>query len=148
MKFILIGLLIFLTGWLACPVCMADADYWSISSGDKAFFEQIKKAVLADDFDWLSDAVDYPIELYFAGERRLQPKSARIRTKAELKKYKSAIFCERLKCAVRNQSPDSLFKNWQGRMVGNGELWFDQRQNNGQTNWTYRITAINLPIQK
>lgn len=145
MKSIIIAFFIFLGALVSCR---ADADFYSITSGDKAFFEQIKKAVLADDFDSFSAVVAYPIELYFAGERRLQPKSARIRTKAELKKYKSAIFCERLKSAVRNQTADSLFKNWQGRMVGNGELWFDQRQNIGQTNWTYRITAINLQIQK
>jgi hypothetical protein len=123
-------------------------DTYSITDGDKAFFEQIKEDIRADDFDSFAADVAYPIELYFGGEHRLQPRSTRIQTNAELKKYKSAIFCERLKNAVLNQSADSLFKNWQGRMIGNGELWFDQIQSEGQTNWTYRITAINITIEK
>ena len=142
-----IALLMFLTGWLVSSVCIADADYWSISTGDKAFFQEIKKAVLAQDFDWFADAVDYPIELHLVSRDHVQPRTVRIRTRKQLNKYKSAIFNEDLRNAVRNQSADSLFKNWQGLMIGNGELWFDQRQIDGQTNWTYRITAINLPIQ-
>jgi hypothetical protein len=145
MKTFVIAFLIFLS---ALASCMADADYYSITSGDKAFFEQIKKAILTDDFESFAADVAYPIELYFGGERRLQPRSTRFRTKAELRKYKTAIFCERLKSAVRNQSADSLFKNWQGLMIGNGELWFDQVILEGQTNWTYRIMAINITIQK
>jgi hypothetical protein len=145
---ILLTLLIVLSSLALPSVCRADTDAYQITNGDKTFYEQIKKAILANDFDSFAAAVSYPIELYFAGERRLQPKSARIRTKAELKKYKSAILGEPLKNAVRNQSSNSLFKNWQGIMVGNGELWFDQVRPDGQTNFTYKITAINITIQR
>ena len=143
MRFHIIFLLTLLSTPLAPSVSIAEADAYQITSGDKAFYEQIKKAILAEDFDSFAAAVAYPIELYFAGERRLQPSSTRVRTKAQLKKYKSVILDEHLKDVVRRQSADSLFKSWRGIMVGNGEIWFDQVQCKGSTNWTYRIIAIN-----
>ena len=145
MKSIVIAFLLFLG---ALGSCMADGDSWSITSGDKAFFEQIKKAILADDFDAFAGAVAYPTELHFLDAHRLEPRNVPIQTKSELKKYKSAIFSDGLKSAIRIQSADSMSKSWRGLMVANGDLWFDQIQCEGQTNWTYRIVAINITIQK
>jgi hypothetical protein len=45
-----------------------------------------------------------------------------------------------VKAAVASQSPDCLFANWQGVMIGSGVIWFEQ-ENHG----AMRIKAINLP---
>jgi hypothetical protein len=34
------------------------------------------------------------------------------------------IFNKKVTEAVERQSYDSLFKNWRGVMIGNGEIWF------------------------
>lgn len=136
---ILVGLLFVVVG------SQADTEMYSVTASDKAFFEQIRKAILTDDAEWFSGAVSYPIELH------LKKGTLHLARKADLKKHASLIFDERLKSLVRNQSASSLFKNWQGVMIGDGELWFSEvgakTGQEGGLAWEYRITALNFDTQ-
>lgn len=106
---------------------------------DKAFLEQIKKAVLAGDAEAFSSLISYPVAI------RPNSKTIKLQGPADVKRHSAAIFTERLKSAVQSQTPDSLFKNWRGVMIGNGEIWFSQvLEKDGQgENWKYRIIGIN-----
>jgi hypothetical protein len=140
MKTMIIRIVLF-SLFMGSSVCMADVEMNQITASDKAFFEQVRKAILADDFEWFSQAISYPIELH------LNRKELHVKTKKELKKHTSVIFNKHLKKVIRAQSADSLFKNWQGIMVGQGDLWFsevgEKVGNDGGLTWVYRITAIN-----
>jgi hypothetical protein len=122
-------------------VCQAGEDLYPVTASDKAFFKQVQKAVLAEDWEWLSAAVSYPIDVH------LNKSTLRLKTKDELKKKASLIFDEHVKKVIRAQSEASLFKNWQGVMLGQGEIWFSQveetSQKDGQVTKTQRIIAIN-----
>ena len=123
----------------------ADLHYYPITVSDKAFFEKIKKAVLADDDEWFSGVVvSYPFVL------RLGKAEIKLKNKADFKEHAALIFTTQLKSIVQKQSADSLFKNWQGIMIGNGEIWFSEvgeKTGNGNV-WVYRIIGINLPKEQ
>lgn len=60
------------------------------------------------------------------------------------------IFSSALKGDVLHQSSESLFKNWQGVMIGNGDIWFSELGEMKGTNivWRYQITTINVPYDQ
>jgi len=115
----------------------AQADVYSISAADKDFFGKIRTAILGDDAEWLSKAISYPIVI--KGNLKLKNTN-------DLKQHADLVFSRRIKSAVRKQSPDALFKNWQGIMIGDGEIWFAKVAENTEKGeqWVYRIIAINL----
>jgi len=137
-KTIWIILVSLLFGSLACK---AGEDFYQVTASDRAFFKQVQKAVLAEDWEWLSAAVSYPIDIH------LIKKTLHIKTKEEFKTQVRGVFHEHFKKIIRDQSEASLFKNWQGVMLGEGEIWFtdfeEAGQKEGQVTKTQRIIAIN-----
>jgi hypothetical protein len=122
----------------ACTV-QAEESFYPITTSDKAFFEQIRNSILTDDIDWLAKSVAYPIVLRPAGNE------IAVRNKHDLKKRSKLILNEHLKSVVRTQSPDTLFKNWQGVMIGDGEIWYSKIIEKGREKrgWVLRVIAIN-----
>src|SRR6267142_4755031 len=99
--------------FLALPQSHGDLHKFPLTASDKAFFDQIRKAVLSDDIEWFSKAVSYPIVL------RPNSREIKVKNKRDLKEHARLIFTAQLKSTVQRQSSSSLFKNWQGVMVGN-----------------------------
>ncbi len=120
----------------------AGTDLYPVTASEEAFFEQVRKAVLADDIERLSEVVSFPIVLR-SGEQEVK-----IKDKRDFKEHAALILTTRLKSVVQNQSSGSLFKNWRGVMIGNGEIWFSEvGVKNGKADglsWVYRIIAVNL----
>ena len=100
--------------------CQSRAEMYPVTASDKAFFESVQSAVLTNGIEQFAEIVSYPIVLKLGKvEYKLQNKKGLIERAA-------MIFTPRLKSIVQNQSQDSLFKNWQGVRVGNGEIWFSE----------------------
>jgi hypothetical protein len=119
-----------------------NAQFYPVSPSDQAFFKQAQRAVLTDDVEWLSRALsNYPFTV------KLKAGQIKLKNKEDLKKHAKTIFNAKLKDAIRNQSSNSLFKNWQGVMIGDGEIWFSEigQTNEHGTAWVQRIIAINVP---
>ena len=120
----------------------AGGEMYPITQSDRAFFEQVRKAILADDVKWLARALFYPFDVHLK-KRKLHLDDSRA-----FEKNASLILDRHLKSVVQKQSADSLWKNWQGVMVGQGELWFSQgggkTGKQGGRTWVYHIIAINL----
>ena len=47
-----------------------------------------------------------------------------VRSRAELLRRYREVFNENVIRAVKAQEPDTLFANWQGVMLGDGQIWF------------------------
>ncbi len=141
MKPFAISLLLILSSLITPLMYGADSNLYPITTGDKAFYDQIKKAILANDFESFAKSVAYPIEINTSN------KAVRVQTKYQLKEYQSLIFNRHLKHALQKHSADSLFKNWQGVMIGDGDIWFSRIEARSGTRSDpssgYRITAIN-----
>ncbi len=126
-----------------CAAMHAEVEMYPVKPSDRVFFGQIKKAVLEDDVAWLSEAVSYPITL------KTDKGALKLANKKDIEAKAALIFTEHFKTAVKNQSTNALFKNWQGVMIGRGEIWFSEvieKTKSGEAT-VYRIIAINLPLE-
>lgn len=110
---------------------------YPITAQDKTFLEQIQKAVSTNDVEWLSEVVSYPLTL------KQHDKNITLKNSSDFKKYSASILTPYLKSAVQNQSPDSLFKNWRGVMIGGGVIWFSAVKEKTEDDWTHRIIGVN-----
>lgn len=84
----------------------------------KEFFFEMKKAVLNSDSLKVADLIKYPITIKING------KKTKIKNNREFLKHYSRIIDAHIIETVRNQKYAELFANYQGVMIGNGEIWF------------------------
>ncbi len=113
--------------------------FYPVTLADKQFLAEIKLAVSSRDIEWLSQAVHYPLVL------RCSDRKLTLRNAADFRKHSATILSPHLKAGVQSQSPDSLFKNWCGVMIGNGVIWFERlgdKTEEGEK-WVHRIIGIN-----
>lgn len=77
--------------------------------------------------------VDYPFQA------RIDGKAVKIRDAAHFIADYDKVVTAKVKHALQAQAYEKLFANWQGVMVGDGEIWFSGVGDANQI----RITAIN-----
>jgi hypothetical protein len=94
------------------------------------FFLDLKKSVEKNERHKVILMVDYPINVLIKGRR------TRLRSKAELLKNYDVVFNANVKKALAKSSAPS-FVNYQGVMIGDGEIWFNLIKDK------LKITAIN-----
>lgn len=99
----------------------------------RQFFETLQKAVASNDKAAVAALVDYPFQA------RINGKAVRLRDAAHFIAEYDKIVTPKVKHAVASQTYETLFANWQGVMIGDGEVWFSGVGSNN----TVRITAIN-----
>ena len=88
--------------------------------------------VTADDAAGFARLVHYPVRVFDArGQRKIARRSYLVQ------KY-SSIVTPDVRNAVLAQSADCLFGNYQGMMIGNGQVWFQP-----EANGDMRIVTIN-----
>lgn len=97
------------------------------------FFESLQKAVAADDRQAVAAMVDYPFRT------RIDGKAVTIKDAAGFVVNYDRIVTAKVKRAVADQSYATLFANWQGVSIGDGEIWFSMVGGAKAV----RITAIN-----
>ncbi|WP_455296834.1 hypothetical protein [Brucella pituitosa] len=97
------------------------------------FFEKLQKAIAASDKQAVASMVDYPFRARIGG------KAIKINDAAHFLADYDKIVTAKVKQAVARQTYPTLFANWQGVSIGDGEVWFSGV---GDGN-TIRITAIN-----
>ncbi|MET3579058.1 cyclopropane fatty-acyl-phospholipid synthase-like methyltransferase [Mesorhizobium robiniae] len=98
-----------------------------------AFFETLKKAVAGNDKGAVASMVEYPFKA------RINGKAVTIRDAAHFAADYDKVFTAKVKGAVSNQTYPKLFANWQGVMIGDGEVWFSGIGDNN----TVKIIAVN-----
>ena len=80
----------------------------------RSFVARLQTAVVHHDSGTICTMVAYPISTKGPG---------RIRTASACRQNYARIFNERVTRAVLSQTFEQLFANWQGVMIGNGEVW-------------------------
>lgn len=102
------------------------------------FFTKLKKAVVDGDKDTVASMIDYPFQA------RIEGKAVKIRDEKHFVADYDQIVTSKVKDAVAKQTYETLFANWQGVMIGNGELWFNGIcSDNSCKQQTVKIIAIN-----
>jgi hypothetical protein len=97
------------------------------------FFRDLQEAVAKDDHGRVAAMIHYPITVRISGRK------VKVQKSGDLLKQYTLVLNRRVKQAVAQQKVDDLFVNWQGVMIGNGAIWFNQLNNSKEL----RITAIN-----
>jgi cyclopropane fatty-acyl-phospholipid synthase-like methyltransferase len=97
------------------------------------FFEKLKEAVAGDDKKAVASLVDYPFRA------RINGKAVTIKDANHFVADYNKIVTGKVKQAVTEQRYETLFANWQGVMIGDGEVWFSGIGDND----TVKIIAIN-----
>ncbi|WP_223613596.1 hypothetical protein [Phyllobacterium calauticae] len=82
------------------------------------FFSKLQKAVAADDKQALSAMVYYPFAVHSKG------KAVMIKDAKHFVAAYDQIITPKVKAAVVKQTYATLFANWQGVMIGDGDVWF------------------------
>jgi hypothetical protein len=98
----------------------------------RAFLGELQTAVKAGDRQKLAALVRYPLDVYSAKEHRA------VRTSAELIRDFDRLFTPSVRKAIEQQMPACLFANFQGVMIGDGEVWFEEQQNG-----TMKVKTLN-----
>lgn len=97
------------------------------------FFGKLQKAVGDNDKKAVATLVDYPFQARIGG------KAVKLRDAAHFVAEYDKIVTAKVKHAVSGQTYQTLFANWQGVMIGDGEMWFSAVGDGG----SIKIIAIN-----
>lgn len=97
-------------------------------------FELLQTALADNDRDTFADYIAYPIKVTIDGNR------TEIKNKEEFLQYFDEIMNENVKNAFLNQKIEEVFVNYQGIMVGDGQIWLNQLD---KTKHKFSIYAIN-----
>jgi hypothetical protein len=109
----------------AGPV-LADNPYANAGISDPShvtqFVARLKRAVAADDRAAVAAMVSYPLTVNAPGGRSMTYRNA-----AALSASYARVFTPEVKAAVAAAKADDLFSRDQGLMIGNGEIWMNER---------------------
>lgn len=105
----------------------------------RRFLSRLQSAVRANDKGAVAGLAASPLRVNFEGG----PKTYSDRNSIE-RDY-DRIFTPRVRRAILGQRADRLFANYQGAMIGDGQVWFDQTCPNDSCSppGPMRIKAIN-----
>ena len=108
---------------------------------EAAVFRQLQDAVRSSDTAAITRLFVYPSRV-----NRSQTSRFWVTSPAVLRRRLNEVLPDTIRRAILQQNPDSLFHNWRGSMVGNGEVWITNvcSDETGK-NCRYGIAAINLP---
>lgn len=116
----------------ACNGSTVDLQGADFAQKSRTFLSELQNAAKADDKAKVAAMISYPL-LMIHGSRKTH-----IKTKAEFLGQYEAIFDAHVRQAIAQQSVKCLFGNYQGAMIGDGEVWFRE-----QPNGTMKIVTIN-----
>ena len=100
------------------------------------FLAKLQKAVASDDKETVAGMVDYPFQA------RIDGKAVKIKDAKHFVADYDKVVTAKVKASVAKQTYPTLFANWQGVMIGDGELWFSEVGKYEQ-HMAVKITAIN-----
>jgi hypothetical protein len=83
----------------------------------RAFYQKLQSAVASNQVDVLVGMITIPLRVHTAG-KKMQTYNAK-----KFRQNYARIFTPHVKAALQQQSFEQLFVNYQGLMVGAGELW-------------------------
>jgi hypothetical protein len=104
----------------------------SLAPKARSFLAGLKAAVQVANKEKVAAMVQYPLRVNLTKGNRT------VRTAAEFVKDYDSLFTPAVRKAIETQVPECLFANYQGVMIGRGEVWFQEQQDGA-----LRIKALN-----
>ena len=107
-----------LVAWLLLPACAAVAAGDMTEDQSAQFLAALQDAVRSGQPKAVAALVIFPLRVYHGRQ------ATRIKDAPSFVKAYAHIFTPGVTKAVLAQKPGDLFHNWQGSMIGNGQVWF------------------------
>ena len=101
------------------------------------FMKKTKNSVLTLDSVWLSKNICYPIAV------TIQNQEIKIYNENEFLKNFNEIIDSEFRDRIQNLTPVNLFSNYQGAMLGNGEIWIQNTKESTEENYDYCAVILN-----
>jgi hypothetical protein len=108
-----------------------------ITAKARSFLAELKSAVRAGHKQKVASMISYPLSVSRGDEKN------RVKSRREFVGGYEQIFTPQVAKAVISQTPDCLFANSDGVMIGDGEVWFQQRSDG-----RFGVIAVNLGSPK
>jgi len=103
----------------------------------KPFYLKVKGAILSKDYHAIATMLQFPTSLYVDGI------PTRVISKDEFIKNGEKIINKRILRAVYCSTYETLWSNYSGVMLGQGELWFNKIKEKDEDPWQTVIWKIN-----
>lgn len=105
----------------------------------RRFLSNLQSAIRANNKRGVANLAAVPLRVNFEGGARTYS------DRAAIERDFDRIFTPRVKRAILNQRAERLFTNYQGAMIGDGQVWFDQMCPNDSCSpaGPVRIKAVN-----
>jgi len=113
------------------------SDFYGTDDDVEKFMKYIKTSILNGDKEWIANHVRYPIKT------TIKEKAITIKTKAQLIENFDQIFHQEFKDMIKSFCTCNMFSNYQGVMLGNGQIWINNKPNSKDDKFDFEITAIN-----
>jgi hypothetical protein len=113
------------------------ADAWGAEFASRAetFLASLQEAVRNDDATRFAALVQYPVRVINGTH------TTKIATPDELIRKYSSVVTPIVKQAILEQTPTCLFGNYQGVMVGRGQVWFAEQPGRAMKIITVNVTT-------
>jgi hypothetical protein len=99
--------------------------------------KHVKTSILNSDKEWIANHINYPLKTtLFKG------KAITIKNKKQLIDNFDQIFHQEFKDKIKSLCVCNMFNNYQGVMLGDGQIWINNRPNSTDDTFNYIITAI------
>jgi hypothetical protein len=98
------------------------------------FLGALKVAVRTEDKRKVAAMVHYPLNVNTDKAHKV------IRNSAQFLAGYDQLLTAPIRKAIEKQTAECLFANWQGVMIGDGEVWFEEQSNGGM-----KIKTLNIP---
>jgi len=90
------------------------------SAAVKQFLRDLQEAVASDNRSRVAQLVEFPIAIQVSGKRKT------LRNRSQLLTNYDVAFDAKVKGFIAKQEFSTLFCNWQGIMIGRGEIWINK----------------------
>jgi hypothetical protein len=114
------------------------SDFYGTDDDVEKFMTHVKAAVLSSDKEWLANHIYYPLKTTLHKNKRIT-----IKNKKQFIGYFDQIIHQEYKKKIKSFCVCNMFTNYQGVMLGNGEIWITSEPNSTDNHFDYLILAIN-----
>ena len=146
---LLLGLYVWLGGGSPALQAAPASPYAVAGIENAAEFEKVfaalQKVVAVNDRSKVADLVLYPLRVNGWTDDVKGKGSVQFGTKAELLDNYDEIFTLQVREAIVGQKVAELFVNWQGVMVGKGEVWLSASDKKPGRFGISAVNLVNLP---
>jgi len=105
-----------------CQGSTVDDQGEDVARKSRAFLAELQAAVSKDDKAGVAGMISYPLLVIHGSSKK------RVRTQTQFLSRYDSIFDAHVRQAITEQSPKCLFGNYQGTMIGNGEVWYREQE--------------------